>query len=481
MRQFLPLVLFSLVFSVQSQNITLEEFGPTFFYPTNIGNAGDSRMFVSEQEGYIYIVRSDGTSPATPFLDIESKVADDYQTNWEAGLLGFAFHPNYSSNGYVYVYYTKDNEDAILARFTVTANPDIADATSELILMTMPHPYDAHYGGHLAFGPDGYLYISKGDGGTALGDPDNRAQDLSQWHGKILRIDVDNPDSGNNYGIPAGNPFANDGDPNTLPEIWSFGLRNPAKFSFDSATGDLWIGEVGQWDYEEIHFAAAGTSGQNFGWNCFEGNTATTYAHRPVTCPPLASTAQARHVYGHFTEPDGVFRCAVTGGFVHRGSVNTNLNGIYFFGDWCSGDILMLTYNGSSWVRTKHNKDGARWSAFGQDTNGELYAVTNPLGIGQLHKIKQETLTSSKIENKSEFTIIPNPTNGNLVSLKFSNTRAIVKVNAYNVQGQNVFSLDVNKSIKDITLDFNKVSAGLYLIEVQLQSGQKTQNKLIIK
>ena len=481
MRQILPFVIFFLSFSSHAQNIVLEEFGPTFFYPTNIGNAGDSRMFVSEQEGYIYIVRSDGTSPSTPFLDIESKVADDYQSNWEAGLLGFVFHPNYASNGYIYVYYTKDNEDAVLARFTVTANPDIADAGSELIIMDMPHPYDAHFGGHLAFGPDGFLYISKGDGGTASGDPDNRSQDLGQWHGKMLRIDVDNPDPGKNYGIPAGNPYANDGDAGTLPEIWSFGLRNPAKFSFDSTTGDLWIGDVGQWDYEEVHFAAAGTSGHNFGWNCFEGNTATTYGHRPATCPPLASTDQALHVYGHYTEPDGVVRCAVAGGYVHRGSVNTNLNGTYFFGDWCSGDILMLTYNGSSWVRTKHNKSGARWVAFGQDTNGELYALTNPLGTGQLHKIKQETLATEPFEQESKFTIVPNPTEANIISLNFDGIRDIKNVNAYNVQGQQVLNLKVNRSIQDISLDFKKVSAGLYVIEVISKSGHKTQNKLIVK
>lgn len=476
------LIAFSLISLLgYSQTIILEEFGPTFLYPTNVGNAGDSRMFVSEQEGKIHIIFSNGTSPATPFLDITSLVANDYQSNWEAGLLGFTFHPNYASNGYFYVYYTKDNEDAVLSRFTVTADPDIADASSELIIMDMPHPYDAHYGGNIAFGPDGYLYISKGDGGTSSGDPDNRAQSLNEWHGKILRIDVDNPDPGKNYGIPAGNPYASDGDPNTLPEIWSFGLRNPAKFSFDSATGDLWIGDVGQWDYEEIHFASAGTNSQNFGWNCFEGNTATTYGHRPATCPPLASTDQALHVYGHYTEPDGVVRCAVAGGFVHRGTVNTNLNGIYFFADWCSGDILMLTYNGSSWVRTKHNQSGARWVAFGQDTDGELYALTNPLGNGKLHKIKQESLNVEDRSTVAKFDITPNPVTDNLITLTFKNTVDLDRINIYNLQGQNVYTLIKDKSVTATTLELIEMSSGIYIIEALTRNGHKSQNKLIIK
>ena len=472
------LVAFIAIFTFgHTQNIILEEFGPTFFYPTNIGNAGDSRMFVSEQGGYIYIVRSNGTVPSTPFLDIESKVADDYQSNWEAGLLGFAFHPNYSSNGYVYVYYTKDNEDAVLARFTISSDPDVLDASSELIIMDMPHPYDAHYGGNLAFGPDGYLYISKGDGGTSAGDPDNRAQSLDEWHGKMLRIDVDNPDPGKNYGIPPGNPYATDGDPNTLPEIWSFGLRNPAKFSFDGATGDLWIGDVGQWDYEDIHFAAAGTSGHNFGWRCYEGVSDFNTAG----CPPLAATDVPLHVYGHNTEPDGVFRCAVAGGYVHRGSVNTNLNGIYFFGDWCSGDIMMLTYNGSSWVRTKHNKSGARWVAFGEDTDGELYALTNPLGNGRMYKIKQDTLTADEKIWDGEFTIVPNPAEKSEITLNFSKAVDIKNISVYNLHGQKIRGINVNRTLQDFTLDFKGVSSGIYLIEAISNSGEKTQNKLIIK
>lgn len=481
MRQVLSLLLFFVIYSIQSQNIVLEEFGPTFSYPTNVGNAGDSRMFISEQEGYIYIINSDGTSPATPFLDIESKVADDYQSNWEAGLLGFTFHPNYSSNGYIYVYYTKDNEDAVLSRFTVTANPDIADASSELIIMDMPHPYDAHYGGHVAFGPDGYLYISKGDGGTGSGDPDNRAQNLNEWNGKILRIDVDNPSGGNNYGIPSGNPYANDGDPNTLPEIWHYGLRNPAKFSFDRQTGDLWIGDVGQDDFEEVLFASAGTSGYNFGWNCFEGNTATTYAHRPATCPNLASTEQALLIYPHTFDISGVWGCSISGGFRHRGTVNTNLNGTYFFADWCSNNIMMITYNGSTWDKSSHNLGGARWVAFGEDTDGELYALTNPLGTGRLYKISQEALSTDKYKEDNKFTISPNPADKNLITLTFKQNIEPEAIKLYNLQGQKVLHLAKDNTFTSISINVNKISSGAYIVEVQTKKGEKFQNKLIIK
>lgn len=491
-RNYLPLILiFCLApFSINAQTITLEEFGPTFSRLTNLGSTGistDTRMFVSEQKGFIKILEDDGTSPATPFLDIDSKVFDDIVNYWETGLHSFVFHPDYETNGYFYVHYSDNNLDAIVSRFTRIGGPtsNVADASSELVIINMSHPYDAHYGGDLAFGPDGYLYITKGDGGTNMGDPDNRSQDLSQLHGKILRIDVDNVDPGKNYGIPARpgtppNPYADDGDVNTLPEIWASGLRNPAKFSFDSSTGDMWIGDVGQWDWEEINFIPANsTGGQNFGWRCYEGPD--TY-NTSAGCPPIGDLTFGIADYNH-NESDGIGRCAVAGGYVHRGSVNTSLNGYYFFGDWCSGEIFTLSDASGSWVRTNHPTSVTykSWTAFGVDNNKELYVASNGLSDGKVSKIKSNLLSDKNPKNILDFSITPNPTNQSNITLNFSNTNSIKEINTYNIHGQYIKSDMSRLNSKTISLEYSKLSTGIYIVEAVLISGEKSQNKLIIK
>ncbi len=228
-----------------------------------------------EQGGKIKIL-SNGVINPVPFLDISGQIS----SGSERGLLGLAFHPDYADNGYFYVNYTKQNGDTQVSRFTRDpANPDIADPTSELPIIGYSQPFANHNGGCLAFGPDGYLYIGSGDGGSG-GDPGNRAQNINLLLGKLLRIDVDNPSGGNNYGIPADNPFV--GNPNAKGEIWAYGLRNPWRFSFDFTDNNLWIGDVGQGNIEEVDRTATTEAGFNYGWRCYEGSQ----PYNTENCPP---------------------------------------------------------------------------------------------------------------------------------------------------------------------------------------------------
>ena len=304
--------------------------------PNTITNAGDGsgRVFINLQDGKIIIWNGRRVLP-TPLLDIDPLVGSDGS---EQGLLGLAFHPHYATTGYFYVDYTDNNGDTVIARYHVSANdPNIADPNSALILLVIDQPYANHNGGQLAFGPDGYLYIGLGDGGSE-GDPGNRGQDTTQLLGKILRIDVNNrvglpPDcgSGSNYTIPADNPLA-DGRGGNCDEIWQTGLRNPWRFSFDRATGDMYIGDVGQNFWEEIDYTPAGNpGGQNFGWRCFEGN----HPFNTQGCGPSRNYVFPILEYSHTV--NGV--CAVTGGYVYHGSALPRYVGAYFYGDYCGGQI----------------------------------------------------------------------------------------------------------------------------------------------
>ncbi|NNK74167.1 MAG: hypothetical protein HKO94_13340, partial [Flavobacteriaceae bacterium] len=251
-------------------NIELELIASGFNAPLSIQNAGDSRLFIVERAGLIKIINPDGSINPVPFLDIDDKVVTPGGVGDEGGLLGLAFHPDYSSNGYFYVHYINNDIDSVISRFSVnTSNPDLADAESESVILNIFQPQPNHNGGDLAFGPEGFLYIAMGDGGSPA-DSDNNGQRLDTLLGKILRIDV-NSDSP--YAIPPTNPFVNDGDLNTLGEIWAYGLRNPWRISFDAFNGDLWIADVGQGVSEEINLASAGIGGQNYGWRCYEGSS----------------------------------------------------------------------------------------------------------------------------------------------------------------------------------------------------------------
>ncbi|NNL83294.1 MAG: hypothetical protein HKP28_07885, partial [Winogradskyella sp.] len=288
----------------QAQVLDLELFATGLARPVNIKHANDSRLFVVEQEGTITVVDSDGTLQIQPFLDISSRVYNIGPIGDERGLLGLAFHPNYTTNGYFYVNYIDNSGNTVISRFTRdVVDPTIADPNSELIILTISQPFSNHNGGDMHFGPDDYLYIATGDGGSG-GDPQDNGQDTNNLLGKILRIDIDNTANGNNYAIPNDNPFV--GMVNMREEIWVYGLRNPWKFSFDRLNNDLWIGDVGQNDIEEIDLLPAGTSGQNLGWRCYEGGV----VYNSTGCPPANELTFPIAEYLHFGS--GEFKCSIT-------------------------------------------------------------------------------------------------------------------------------------------------------------------------
>ncbi len=344
-----------------------------FTQPVHITHAGDGtgRIFVVERSGIIKIIEDDVVL-GTPFLDIEDKVQTD---GGEEGLLSVAFPPNYASDQHFYVYYTNNSSNLIIARYGLSSAND-ADESSEQIILDIGHPtYRNHNGGQLAFGPnDGYLYIATGDGGGG-GDPDENGQDLSTLLGKILRIDVETGDPAT-YFNPASNPFTSNAA--QRDEIWAYGLRNPWRFSFDRQTGDLYLGDVGQGSYEEIDYQSASSSGgENYGWNTMEG----AHCYNSSSCDQTGLTLPvAEYVNGS--------DCSVTGGYVYRGSSYPRMQGIYFYGDYCSGKIWGLQQNGSSWDNTLLLDTSHFISTFGEDeagnlyltsyTTGEIYQITDP-------------------------------------------------------------------------------------------------------
>jgi hypothetical protein len=316
---------------------------------------GSARLFVIEQGGRVRVIL-DGAVLAQPFLDLSNAVS----CCGERGLLGLAFHPSYATNGFFFVNYTADNGDTVVSRFTVSAGDlNHADPDSEIEILRLDQPFSNHNGGHLAFGPDGYLYVATGDGGSG-GDPQNNGQDLGTLLGKILRLDVDDGSAA----IPPDNPFVS--TPNARGEIWAYGLRNPWRFSFDRKTGDLFIGDVGQNQIEEIDFQpAASDGGEHYGWRLKEGSRCFSPSSGcddgSLTDPIL----EYRHAEG----------CSVTGGFRYRGPQQT-LQGVYVFGDYCSGTLWGGTLNGDgTWSRRVLAETDLNIASFGEDADGNLYVV----------------------------------------------------------------------------------------------------------
>ncbi len=332
-----------------------------------------SRLFIVEKPGRIRILKWGALLPV-PFLDISSLVSNGS----EQGLLGLAFHPQYADNGRFFVNYTDNAGNTVVAEYRLSAHPDVADSTSARMVLQVAQPYSNHNGGHLAFGPDGYLYIGLGDGGSA-GDPQGNAQNPSTLLGKMLRIDVD---SATPYGVPPTNPFFGSGPP--LDEIWALGLRNPWRYSFDRVSGDLYIADVGQNRFEEINFQHASSSGgDNYGWNIVEGN-----GH----CYPSGSSCNQTGLTLPIHEYDHSQGCSVTGGYVYRGCKMPDLRGTYFYGDFCSAFVRSFrVVNG---LAVDHQDRTAELessgvsidqiASFGEDARGELYIVD--LG-GEIFKI----------------------------------------------------------------------------------------------
>lgn len=343
-------------------DITVDEIiAAGFSFPVQVTHAGDGsgRLFVVEQTGRIKIIKN-GSVLSAPFLDISGLIS----CCGERGLLGLAFHPDYSANGYFYLNYTRSGDGAtVIARYSVSGgNPDVANPASAQTILIISQPYSNHNGGQLFFSPvDGYLYIATGDGGSG-GDPQNYAQNTGSLLGKMLRLDVD---SAFPYAIPPDNPFVGPGNP--LDEIWALGLRNPWRFSFDRATGDLYIGDVGQNQWEEIDFQANGNGGLNFGWRCREGAHNFNFSGNCASLTLTDPIAEYNHTLGN----------AVTGGFVYRGTLYPALAGHYFYADYGSGRIWSKQITGpGAWAPSEQELDtNFLISAFGEDEAGELYVV----------------------------------------------------------------------------------------------------------
>ena len=337
--------------------------------PVGLAHAGDGsgRLFVLEKVGRIRVVR-DGKLEPVPFLDISDRVGSAQS---ERGLLGLAFHPGYVDNGFLFINYTDRQGSTVVARFSASDNPAQADPSSETILLTVEQPAANHNGGHLTFGPDGYLYVGTGDGGGA-GDQFGNGQDGATLLGSVLRLDVDQSQG---YDLPADNPFV--GDPAVRDEIWAIGLRNPWRFSFDSLTGDLYIADVGQNTYEEVNFQPAGApGGQNYGWPIMEA------AH----CFPQDRACERTGMTLPVVEYDHAQGCSVTGGYVYRGREFPSLNGTYLFGDYCSGRIWGLARDTrGEWQVAGLAQFDIRLSSFGEDEAGELYLLD--MGRGELFGI----------------------------------------------------------------------------------------------
>lgn len=339
--------------------------------PVDIQFPDDSsgRMFVLEQPGRIRIVE-DGRLLSSPYLDIRDKVGSSGD---EQGLLGLAFHPNFKDIPFFYLNYTDLDGNTVIARFK--GNGDTADPASEKVILQVLQPFPNHNGGGMLFGPDGYLYLGLGDGGSS-GDPYGNGQNKDVLLGKILRIDVDHGDP---YGIPSGNPFAGGGG---RPEIWAYGLRNPWRFSFAKVTNDLYIADVGQDMWEEVDVAPNNPGGVNYGWKYFEGSHPYASQAPPPGLNLTMPVTDYDHEYG---------RCAIIGGYAYAGQMS-EWRGIYFYGDECSGDVWGLRNSSSppssaGWLSQILFRNRVGISTFGQDPSGEVYMAGLIGSIFRLQKL----------------------------------------------------------------------------------------------
>lgn len=389
MKNYLPLIKIPAPYPANEINVEPFITGLLTDTVTDIKHAGDSRLFIVEREGRIRIAQTNGSVLPTPFLDISGPTVAT--GNWEQGLLGLAFHPNYAVNGYFYIFYTEGSANKIrIMRYQVSADPNIANPLSGTLLIEIDKPLDGgqpsevHNAGSMHFGMDGYLYISIGDGGPdpwigsgEPGDPNNNSQRLNTLLGKILRIDVNgnNPDCGlDGYSIPPTNPYA--GSPeDKCDEIWASGLRNPWRMSMDRLTGELYVGDVGEWQFEEINYQPAGApGGQNYGWHCYEGTSKYFVLHPEIMGD--CQLPESSYTFPIFAYPRVNPCTSAVGGYVYRGSFFPGIYGQYIFGDFCTGRIWRTYQVNGVWDTVQVGTIPGGLSTFGEDAFGEMYIGT---------------------------------------------------------------------------------------------------------
>ncbi len=477
-------VLSSLVLGAggSSASVSLELVASGLAYPVFAGAPeGDDRLFLVEQRGVIRIWE-DGSLLAEPFLDIDSLVAGVSQFS-ERGLLGLAFHPDYASNGLFFVNYTNTSGTSVIARYeTEAGNPYKADHASAEIVLTQAQPFANHNGGMLAFGPDGYLYCGLGDGGSA-GDPQENGQNLGTLLGKMIRIDVDPLP----YTSPPDNPFVD--VPGALDPIWALGLRNPWRWSFDRTTGDLWIADVGQGAYEEVNRQSASSAGgENYGWDQMEG----LHCYEPPTDCGEDSLDLPIHEYEH-----GDQHCSVTGGYVYRGALVPELEGVYLFGDYCSSTIWGLAYDSAgdsvasvTDLTAELDPGGVLGgvSSFGEDGAGELVVVSRGGGAnGAVYRIVSDpTGVEEEGSLPSTFRLgrpEPNPfVDRTRFAIEGGRTSdAVVRV--YNAAGRAVRTLAAELSPREVVEwdgrgdDGRALPAGVYF--VRLFDGRESESRRV--
>ena len=441
MRKRITTIFFFLfIVSAFSQEISIESFGISgLSFPTEITHAGDERVFIAQKNGRIRLVDSEGVIINNFFLDITSLVSNI----GEMGLLGLAFAPDYQESGKFYVHYNNLEGDTVIARYTISEDPNQANPDGT-ILLTIDNSAQNHKGGAIRFGPDGYLWISIGD------DADwNNGQKIDTLKGKILRIDV----SGESYTIPSDNPFVGiEGE----DEIWAYGLRNPWKFSFDQETGDIWIGDVGSNLFEEINRSASTEAGLNYGWNCYEGN----YEFPDSDCD---GTEEMTFPISLYERAAG--KCAIIGGYVYRGESYPNLIGKYFFADYCSAEIGWLDNEmNMTFTQTELNVIGT----IGQDNYGNLYVAST----NRVYKIVDESMGNTE-ENKLDINLYPNPTTD---FLYITTNKPTDIISIYSAKGKLIQTIEGNTT----QIDISTYPSGVYLIKVRSGNVSKTQ-KIIKK
>ncbi|WP_294286014.1 PQQ-dependent sugar dehydrogenase [uncultured Chryseobacterium sp.] len=437
-----------------AQSITLEEFATGLTAPVEITHANDSRMFVVQQNGIIKILQANGTANSTNFLNISSKIT----YGGERGLLGLAFHPQYPTNGYFFVYYNDTNGNITVARYTRSAtNPDVADPSTEKIILNVPKPFDNHNGGSIHFAPDGYLWVVTGDGGSG-GDPNNNAQNKNSLLGKLLRLDINSTGA---YNIPPGNPFVGvDG----ADEVWAYGLRNAWKFNFDTASGNVMIADVGQGQIEEINRMPITQAGVNYGWRCYEGNN----SYNTTGCAAQSTMTFPVAAYDHSGG-----KCSITGGYVYRGTQYPALQGRYFFADYCSTQIGSLNADDSiTWTAPF---SGNNFSTFGVNNQNELFAASLNGKIFRL--TTSAVLGTQESDLSTSIKVYPNPASKTVFVEGIKDKNATIEI--INFEGRKV--LEQGKIEKDNSINISGIPAGAYFININSGNHKSYSKKLIIK